>query len=583
MATEIEIDAKINTADSAKTLSELKSELKELKKLAENSEFGSEKFKELSNRIIETKEKINDVNNSFVKQAEKVPIVKNSLSELKSELKILISEQSKVEQNTPEFEKLRNAINKTEGKIADLQDGFSTLRGSGVERVNSSLALFRQGLTDADPGKLKIGLQGLGSAMSAVPIFFLIQGLQKLIENFDEVKKFVLDFASDLGFATSASSDLEKQLEKTKEANSRLSKSIEDQITALSGLEKNEKRITKLKKEQLQLTISERKLALQAAVAKELEAKNEADALEKLIRLTGNKTTADLRRFAAIKEVEKERIKATDELRAALSSLQGFENVQTQKSIDNNKKAFDKKLEYAKKYLENLKKIDGEYQENLKNKKTKEIEADISHNATISKNVLAQLKDECIKKGGEWIEGVGCSMEKHNKQQADAKLQAENNYIQSARVLSDTFFQIQLNNAEGNAQRELEIRKRMFQVDKAFNVARVIQDGIRSVQAALTIPPPAGQILAGANAALAAGNLAKILATKFNGGTSSGSGGGSVPNVSIPSVRNEAIQNNNQTDIDSQTGKVNKVFVLEKDITEKVKKVAKIQETAKFK
>ena len=70
----------------------------------------------------------------------------------------------------------------------------------------------------------------------------------------------------------------------------------------------------------------------------------------------------------------------------------------------------------------------------------------------------------------------------------------------------------------------------MFEVDKAFNVARAVQDGIRAVQAALTIPPPGGQILAVANGALAAANVAKILSTQFDGGTQTVD----APNVSLP-------------------------------------------------
>jgi hypothetical protein len=119
----------------------------------------------------------------------------------------------------------------------------------------------------------------------------------------------------------------------------------------------------------------------------------------------------------------------------------------------------------------------------------------------------------------------------HKEKQA-AKVAATDGSFNAAKGLSDLFFASQLKSAQGNAAEEKKIRKQQFEVDKAFSISRAIMDGIRSVQAALTIPPPFGEILAVSNGILAAANVALIAQTEFN--DTSGSTG-SAPATSAPS------------------------------------------------
>lgn len=111
-----------------------------------------------------------------------------SLRELGKGLKDLIALQAQIgNSSSTDFKKLQDAITKTEGRMGDLKDSFQTLRGSGVERLNSSLSLFREGLANADTDKLKIALEGVGSAMKAIPIFLIVEGIRLLIENWSKL------------------------------------------------------------------------------------------------------------------------------------------------------------------------------------------------------------------------------------------------------------------------------------------------------------------------------------------------------------------------------------------------------------
>ena len=246
------------------------------------------------------------------------------------------------------------------------------------------------------------------------------------------------------------------------------------------------------------------------------------------------------------KELEDSK-KLADDLFAQLSQQQDIEDSQAKFRAEEKRKALEEEIKQA------------EYAEKVKSEYAKQ----------------AALENEKI--NAEVNERIKAS----NQAVDDAKVRG----LEAGKALSEAFFAFQLNRANGNAAREMEIRKRMFQVDKAFNVARATQDGIRSVQAALTIPPPGGQILAGVNAALAAGNIAKILATKFDGGNIQGGAdnlNATVPTsqTNIPTVQNTSAPNiNPQTTTFDEQGRVNnRVYVVESDITKTQERVARIDE-----
>ena len=93
-----------------------------------------------------------------------------TLGEMKKSLKELVAEQQNVARGSKDWDRLSKAINDAEGRIGDLQDSFSTLKGSGIERATSSLSLLREGITNLDFEKVKIGLGGVKAALAATGI-----------------------------------------------------------------------------------------------------------------------------------------------------------------------------------------------------------------------------------------------------------------------------------------------------------------------------------------------------------------------------------------------------------------------------
>lgn len=105
-----------------------------------------------------------------------------SLKQLKAAYKAAMSDMATGSAGAAQrVEALRNQLD-------DLQDQTQSLRGSGVEKLSTSMGLMREAFTNADPGKLGIAMKGLGMAMKAIPIFLIIEGIKYLIENFDKLK-----------------------------------------------------------------------------------------------------------------------------------------------------------------------------------------------------------------------------------------------------------------------------------------------------------------------------------------------------------------------------------------------------------
>ena len=158
--------------------------------------------------------------------------------------------------------------------------------------------------------------------------------------------------------------------------------------------------------------------------------------------------------------------------------------------------------------------------------------------------------------------------------------------------LTNALFDFQLNLAEGNEKKEMEIRKRQFNANKAFGIADATINGIRAVQAALASPagPPLSIILASLAGATAAANIAKIASQKFEGGGSGGgavTGGGSIggtieaPRLTAPTQGSSLIDENGQVIQDDKApAPTVKALVVETDITNTQNNVAQVQDKA---
>ena len=146
----------------------------------------------------------------------------NSIKELKAELKAAQSAALNGDG------KAAKRVAELKDKMDDLTDSTKSLQGSGVERITSGFDLLGQGFKDFDFDKIKTGFKGLGSAMSAIPIFLLIEGIMLLVQNFEEVVKF-------FGIGATESDRLTAALERQKKVNEGLFSVQENAIAIMKA------------------------------------------------------------------------------------------------------------------------------------------------------------------------------------------------------------------------------------------------------------------------------------------------------------------------------------------------------------
>ena len=155
----------------------------------------------------------------------------SSFKDLKTAIKAAKDEQiamtSKFGENSIEATKAGQKLAGLKDKVEDLNDSTKSLKGSGVEKLTSSFRLLGEGLGTFDFDKVKTGFKGVGAAMSAIPIFLIIEGLKLLYDNFDKITAmFDTTTAAEKGLA-----------EATKEVSGELSKVLEGVQNVENGFE----------------------------------------------------------------------------------------------------------------------------------------------------------------------------------------------------------------------------------------------------------------------------------------------------------------------------------------------------------
>jgi len=126
---------------------------------------------------------------------------------------------------------------------------------------------------------------------------------------------------------------------------------------------------------------------------------------------------------------------------------------------------------------------------------------------------------------------------KLDKEVQDAALQLGIATFDSLSTLSDIYFNNRIAQAKGNQKEEERLAKKQFQINKALQLGVAVLNGVNSILAITSVPDftlgVASALRIGAQVALNAASIAKILSTKFE---SSSSGGGATSAPSIPSV-----------------------------------------------
>lgn len=526
----------------------------------------------------------------------------NTVKDLKSNLKSLKNELNNVEAGSAEFNKLSKAINNTEGRLGDLNDSFNTLTGSGVERTTKSFNLLKEGFATFDFGKIKASLGGLTAAFKAVPIFLLVEGITYLISNFKELSEgtgilaqvlkpigdlftWITDkvyaFTDAIGLTNKALEDQQEQIkvsaENTTKALEAQTSEYDRQIKAAKAAGKETIELEKAKQDAIIETnkkIVEQELALirssKTATKEQLEIVNKS--------------------LNAIKDANTEKL-------VIQSEHDKEADKKNQEAHEKWKKINDQRLLEEKTRFEAKQALDNEdYDNEIKVTETKvatkeEIEAAAQAEALNMSAWKYNTEKAQLDKDLQDKQEAAEKEKQHRRDVANTSVELTSQSIKAAQGISDLYFAQQLKSAKGNAEKEKEIRKKQFNVNKAFGITNAVIDGVRGVQAALAMGPPIGYVFAALTAVMAGINVAQIASAKFDegGGSSGGNVGASIGSIGSVGAEPPQIKspNNTVTKIDD-SGKIQtaqptvKAVVVETDVTEKQKRVDNMKEVATF-
>lgn len=544
---------------------------------------------------------------------------------------------------------LSDSTNSLKGtSVEQLTQGFGQLK-EGV--MNLDIDKIKIGLNSMKSGILQFGqsamssLSGVQKAMIATGIGAFIVALGVIIAYWDDIKELVNGVSSE-------QEKLNKQSQQNLDTEKAKQEALGSQDNILKQQGKSEKEILQMKIKQTDETIKASEVQIQNTIATNeaqvKAAERNKEILEGLLKFVSLPITALLKGIDAIggafgknfgledkffggiskmvfdpEEVKDNGDKSVQEQQKALAKLKndraGFQN--SIKKIDDD--AFAKNLEAQKAHdAELLKEQERFNKEKLRLRaelEQKQLETETAANKfrldAINEQNAINNESTRIQMDEMSEADLQIAVKKANdaralaeREKEGAKLLEQEKYaialngLNAIQQVTDVFFAFKSSKLKKGSAEELELAKKAFNVNKALQLATATVSGVQAVQGAFatataspitTVFPAYPFIQAGIAGVLSAANIAKIAASKFEGGagspsTPSGGGGGASipapPTISNQNANVEGTQfdengkrigskNDNTINViatvgvDEITAKTNRVNVLEKQST----------------
>jgi hypothetical protein len=614
----IDIKGNDSVGKAAEATKSLKTQLKELKAELASGNLTGKAFDEASKKAGELQDRIGDVNQR----------VKN----LSSDSKRLDGFVSLATGIAGGFAAAQGAMALFGSENEDLQKSLIKIQGAvallnGVQAVANTLNKESAASTNLNIKQFNIltfvkkkYAQAIGTSTGAMKVFkgalagigigLLITGITLLIENFDKIKKAVLNFAPQLAklgevftFVKNAvmdflglSSELERQQEKSIETDKAKSKSMQREIDLMTAQGASVESIYKKKKELLELDLKALKIAKEKAGATQEEKDAYEDAVNAIKVLDAEETKRKLdvidkdnqeaakkRKEAHDKRVEEEKKQFEENKKTALQRAKDAQNDLIKKFDDEQKALKDDKK--AKQQIAD---------ESEEVREQKEIEANNKYGELIEQRRVDDLsvrdkelldiseryrKEQELALGNasllaeiETDKNNALSLKKKEFAEQDAAFQKEIDLVRLDSIIATANQASQLLSAV--AGKNKAVQTAALAVEKGAAIADVIIKGIREragitakyalIPGGLALSQPeliASRIRTGLS-------VATIAATGIQGAksisSSGGNGGGSVqpPNIRGSQTSNEPTQQ-----------QPTKVFVTETDIRSSLRKI----------
>ncbi len=463
-------------------------------------------------------------------------------------------------------------------KIDDLKDSTKSLQGTGIERLNASVGLLTEAFQTFDLDKAKTGFKALGSAMSAIPLILIIEGIKALIDNFDKVAEFVKVATGTLSEAEKITMQLTAATEAQTKVNNELMDGLDREIKLLEAQGGHEKEIIKLKKEKIGIQIIEAQNTVKLQAAKAAEILLNDDLQDSILRVSaatfrklGLNEQADLiektianQKKGRIKEEVKAIEDANKSILDAKNELLIIDAEANKKEADNNKEKNKKKQEeddkYAKAAVESYNRMADMENEAIDKHEAKRIaikeaaaqsiidietmvndfiaqglidennnriagaklaieqdKADVEKKVdllTIEKDIALENEKLTAEEKKLIVEKYYQDVAKLREESQLKELQGYQNIGAAAIEISNNIYEAQLNNVTKGSQQEKDIRLKQFRTNKALQIAIATIQGTQAVLAAFS-SGAATPVIGAATGAIYAALAAAVAATNI--------------------------------------------------------------------
>lgn len=434
------------------------------------SKFAAGSYGELKQRIEAQKKALLELNTEsedFAKtqdeliklQEQRIEIEKKIPSLFQERIKGAIDESNSLKQLRIDLKAAQSAALNGDGaaakkvaelkdKIDDLKDSTQSLQGSGVERLNASMGLLTEGFKNFDTDKIKTGFKGIGSAMSAIPIILIIEGIKALIDNFDEVVKFARELTGYINENAKAVDDLTTQIKLQEAANIKLTSSIENEIALMTAQGKSIDDILKKKKDLTDIQVAENDKNIQLGKAKKKQIEEETSLYETsknvFLSVLGLQSAAVIEQIKVEKDRAIKIAEVNTDIAKSESETDKLKTALTIAEIEANKK----KIEEAKKLAEAAK---------ARAEKEREIEQKKYEESVAAYNRYIQTMED-MRKSSESIDD-NISREAKDKQlkRLDDIKQAKAQAFQDDIARANTAYNNAITNYENTYSQELEL------------------------------------------------------------------------------------------------------------------------------
>ena len=451
----------------------LKQQIKENKAALDAAVKGSKEFDKalkerirLENQRIAIEEKIPSLLQKRVKGAiEEANTIKGLRDQIREYSAAVIKGEAGAAQKLAELK----------DKLDDVKDATNAFKGTGVERLTASMNLLRESVVNVDFDKFKIGLEGLGASMKALPIFLLVDILGRLIEKFGIIDGIVT-LVTDAFFAlTDALGLTNKQAEKTskilieglEKQNELISERYDAEIKLAAASGKNTD-ILELNK----LKAVEKNIKTQVDVLNDLKNKKgklnkeEQESWDKLqielIKSSSDRATKEAEISKKISDSRKDYTKLVQESEDNLKKLRQSSRQNSideiNKTKDEQLKALDEQFSAGQLYNGNTKQNIAEFEkakQNIIQASNIEIGKINAEAAKEQKGKRDKIHEDELKRQKELIEGV-----KRNQDEEisflESKIQERKNLQESSFAEEEDLIKYQYEVAKYNAENNFE-------------------------------------------------------------------------------------------------------------------------------